>query len=160
MGDIIDLVDIDDIYRCNKVKLPVIIISLVGTPISFGFLLFGIIRMTLSKKKISFLTRTIILIFSSEVVLTISKLIQLIKYFFKDLRSDKTITEIDTPRAIICQIQIVTGIFSDYCSLLSTLLLSLRCYDVIKHRNGFFDKPKNFYRFNIYILINSFFNNR
>ena len=143
MGDIIDLVDIDDIYRCNKVKLPVIIISLVGTPISFGFLLFGIIRMTLSKKKISFLTRTIILIFSSEVVLTISKLIQLIKYFFKDLRSDKTITEIDSPRAIICQIQIVTGIFSDYCSLLSTLLLSLRCYDVIKHRNGFFDKPKN-----------------
>lgn len=142
MGDIIDLVDIEQIYRCNRVKLAVIIISLVGTPISLGFLLFGIIRMISSKKKISFLTKIIILIFSSEVVLTFSKLIQLIKYCFEDSRSRET-AEIDAPRAIICQIQIITGIFADYCSLLSTLLLSLRCYDVIKHKNGFFDKPKN-----------------
>jgi hypothetical protein len=143
MGDIIDLVDVKEIYRCNKVKLAVVIISLVGTPISLGFLLFGIIRMSCSKKKISFLTKTIILIFSSEVVLTFSKLIQLIKYFFDDLRGDKTIDRIFTARGVICQIQIVTGVYADYCSLLSTLLLSLRCYDVIKHKNGFFDKPKN-----------------
>lgn len=143
MGGIIDLEDIEQVYRCNKVKLAVVIISLVGTPISLGFLLFGIIRMSFSKKKISFLTKTIILIFSSEVVLTFSKLIQLIKYFFEDLRSNKDIEDRETPRAVICQIQIITGVFADYCSLLSTLLLSLRCYDVIKHKKGIFDKPKN-----------------
>ena len=49
----------------------------------------------------------------------------------------------DTPRGIICQIQISTSIYSDFCSLLSTLLLSLRCYDVLKNKRGFFDKNKN-----------------
>ena len=37
----------------------------------------------------------------------------------------------------------MTSIYSDFCSLLGTLLLSLRCYDVIKRKKRFFDKEKN-----------------
>jgi len=33
-------------------------------------------------------------------------------------RNDKDFVEMDTPRGIICQIQISTSIYSDFCSLL------------------------------------------
>ena len=38
---------------------------------------------------------------------------------------------------------ILLAISSDFCSLLSTLLLTLRCYDIIKNRTKFFDKGNN-----------------
>jgi hypothetical protein len=97
-----------------------------------------------TKKKFAFLTSLIILIFSSEIVNIISKLIQLIKYFFDDDRDCKDPSmSMDNARGIICQIQITTSMFSDFCSLLATLLLSLRCYDVIKNKERFFDKGNN-----------------
>ena len=143
MGDIIDLERQDDIYRCKHVKLWIIWINLIGPPISLIFLLFGIIRMIFIKKRKTFLATLILLIFLSEIIQCISKLIQLLKYDFTNKRNDKTFDDPDTPRGIICQIQIVLAVFSDFCSLLSTLLLSLRCYDVIKNRRRFFDKGKN-----------------
>jgi hypothetical protein len=143
MGSIIDLKKKDDNYRCNNVKLIIVIISLVGSPISFTFLLLCIIRMIIAKKKNSFLTNLVLLIFSSEMIQCSSKILQLFKYIFDDLRDDKTFSDGDTPRGIICQIQIVTAIYSDLCSLLTTLLLSLRCYDVIKNKIKFFDKGIN-----------------
>ena len=94
------------------------------------------------EKKITFLSKLIILIFFSEIINSISKILQLLKYQFNDLRDDKNFSNPDTPRGIICQIQIVTSIFSDFCSLFTTLLLSLRCYDVIKNKKDF-DKGKN-----------------
>ena len=99
--------------------------------------------MIFAKKKMPFLTIIILIIFFSEIINTISKLMQLIKYYFKDERFDKTFSEGNTPRGIICQIQIVTSVFSDFCTLLSTFLLSLRCYDVIQNKNKFFDNRKN-----------------
>ena len=145
MGDIIDIEKVDEIYRCNKVKLAVIWISLIFTPISFLFLLSCIIRMFQAKKKLTFLTILILVIFFSEIMNSISKLLQPLKYAFKDERDIKDSTDIgmDNARGIICQIQIVASIFSDYCSLLTTLLLSLRCYDVIKNKKRFFDKGNN-----------------
>jgi hypothetical protein len=143
MGDIIDLERQDDIYRCKHVKLWIIWINLIGPPISLIFLLFGIIRMIFIKKRKTFLATLILLIFLSEIIQCISKLIQLLKYDFTNKRNDKSFDDPDTPRGIICQIQIVLAVFSDFCSLLSTLLLSLRCYDVIKNRRRFFDKGKN-----------------
>ena len=143
MGDIIDLERKDDIYRCKHVKLMVIWINLIGPPISLIFLVFGIIRMVFIKKRKTFLTTLILLIFISEIIQCISKLIQLLKYDYTNKRNDKSFDDPDTPRGVICQIQIVLAIFSDFCSLLSTLLLSLRCYDVIKNRRRFFDKGKN-----------------
>ena len=143
MGSIIDVEQIDSNYRCNNVKYAVIYINLIFSPISFLLLLFGWIRMYISKKKIGYITNIILIIFFSEIINTISKLLQLIKYIFKDKRNDKDFVEMDTPRGIICQIQISTSIYSDFCSLLSTLLLSLRCYDVIKNKKGFFDKGNN-----------------
>ena len=143
MGDIIDLERQDDIYRCKHVKLWIIWINLIGPPISLIFLLFGIIRMIFIKKRKTFLATLILLIFLSEIIQCVSKLIQLLKYDFTNKRNDKTFDDPDTPRGIICQIQIVLAVFSDFCSLLSTLLLSLRCYDVIKNRRRFFDKGKN-----------------
>ena len=142
MGSVIDTERKDDIYRCNYVKIGIIYINLIGTPISFFCLIICIIRMIYFKKRIMFLTRLIILIFLSEIVNTISKMIQLLKYCFDDSRKNE-VYDPNSPRSIICQIQIVTSIFSDFCSLLSTLLLSLRCYDVIKNKKGFFDKGKN-----------------
>ena len=142
MGSVIDLEKMDTAYRCNEVKKGIIYINLIGSPISFILLLIGIFRMIFSNKRISFLTSLIILIFSSEIVNTISKMIQIIKYKYPDTREDKNY-DINCPRSIICQIQIVLAIFSDYCSLLATLLLSLRCYDVIKNKIRIFDKKKN-----------------
>ena len=128
MGNIIiDTENIENIYRCNKVKILIIFINLIGSTLSLILLLFGFFRMIFSKKKIAFLTSLIFLIFSSEIVNTISKLIQLLKYYFKDERLDKFFNNGNTPRGIICQIQIITSIYSDYCSLLGALLLSYRC---------------------------------
>ena len=137
MGHIIDLERVEEIYRCNNVKLPIIFISLIGSPLSLLFLLFGIFRMICMKKKITFLSKLILLIFFSEIINSISKILQLLKYQFNDLRDDKNFSNPDTPRGIICQIQIVTSIFSDFCSLFTTLLLSLRCYDVINNKKRF-----------------------
>ena len=140
MGDIIDMNKVDEIYRCKDVKMVIIFINLIGAPISLIFLLFCILRMILAKHKKQFLTNLILLIFSSEVINVISKLLQLLKYHFDDTRDDKKFNEHDTPRGIICQIQIVTSMYSDFCSLFGTLLLSLRCYDIIINRNSFFNK--------------------
>ena len=143
MGSIIDLEEIDRAYRCNRVKLAIIIINLICPPISFFFLVFGILRMIFANKKLTFLTNLIILIFTSEIVNNISKMIQLIKYNYPDERMNKDGERRDNARGIICQIQIVTSIYSDICSLLASLLLSLRCYDVIKNKIRFFDKRIN-----------------
>ena len=143
MGDIIDLERTDKIYRCNYVKKGIIWINLIGPSISLSFLTFGITRMILVKKRKSFLTNIILLIFVSEIIQCLSRLIQLLKYTFPDKRDNKKFFDGNTPRGVICQIQITTAIFSDFCSLLSTLLLSLRCYDAIKNRRRFFDKGKN-----------------
>ena len=143
MGDIIDLDRKDNIYRCNHVKLAIVWINLIGPPFSLLFLFFSIIRMIIIKKRKSFLTNIILIIFFSEIIQSLSKLIQLLKYDFPNRRDDKTFTSGNTPRGVICQIQITSAMFSDFCSLLSTLLLSLRCYDVIKNKKRFFDKGKN-----------------
>ena len=143
MGTIIDTENIENVYRCKDVKVPIIFINLIGATVSLLLLLFGIFRMLLVKKNLSFLNILILLIFSSEIINTISKLLQLLKYYFGDERNNKFFTSGNTPRGVICQIQIVMSIFSDFCSLLGTLLLSLRCYDVIKNKRRFFDKRKN-----------------
>ena len=144
MGSIIDTENVENIYRCNRVKYAIIFINLIGAPLSLIFLLIGIFRMIYKKKKLSYLTNLILLIFFSEIVNTISKMLQLLKYIFEDERGNKEESvSIDNARGIICQIQIVTAMFSDFCSLFTTLLLSLRCYDVIKHKKRFFDKGNN-----------------
>ena len=86
-----------------------------------------------------------------------SKILQLFKYIYDDLREDKSFSNGDTPRGIICQIQIVTAIYSDLCSLLTTLLLSLRCYDVIKNKIKFFDKGINAFLSIIIVILFSIF---
>ena len=107
MGVIIDL-DKEGSDRCDHVKLGIILINLIGAPLSFILLLIGILRMISSNKRISFLTSLVILIFSSEIVNAISKMIQLIKYCFEDTRRDTyDNNHMDNPRSIICQIQIV-----------------------------------------------------
>ena len=152
MGTIIDTKRTDQIYRCNDVKLINVYISLIGTPISLTILLLGIFRMVFAKKKVSFLTKVIILIFVSEVINCLSKLLQLLKYCFKDLRDDKSFEDYDTPRGVICQVQIVSSIFSDFSTLFGSLLLSLRCYDVIQNKKRFFDN-KNRGIFSIIFII-------
>ena len=143
MGTLIDLERKELIYRCNYVKEGIVWINLIGPPISLIFLIFGILRMIYVKKIKTFLTNIILLIFTSELIQCLSKLIQLLKYYYPDIRNDKNFTSGDTPRGVICQIQITTAIFSDFCSLLGTLLLSLRCYDVISNKKRFFDTGKN-----------------
>ena len=143
MGQIIDLEKKDDIYRCNYVKLSIIWINLIGPPISLLFLLVSIIRMIIIKKRKAFLTYLILIIFFSEIIQCLSKMIQILKYDFPDTRDNKGISDLDIPRGIICQIQFTIAIFSDCCSLLSILLLSLRCYEVIHKKKGFFDEGRN-----------------
>ena len=144
MGDIIDLEKIDEEHnlRCQHAKLGVIIVNFIGVPSSLIILVFCIIRMFWTKKRFSFLTKVIILLFSFEITNCISKLLQLFKYSFEDSRTFPDPNIIETPRGIICQIQIVLSIISDYGCLLGTLLLSLRCYGVIKNKIRFLDFKK------------------
>ena len=149
MGSLIDLERTERIYRCNYVKLVIVIINLIGPPLSLAFLIFGVLRMILIKKRKTFLTNLIVIIFFSEILQCFSKMLQLVKYCFTDERDDKkyngqkyTDALHQNERSIICQIQILIAIFSDFCSLFNTLLLSLRCYDVINNKKRFFDKGK------------------
>jgi hypothetical protein len=144
MGSIIDDVNESENARCSDVKLIIVYINLIGCPISFLFLLVGIIRMLINKKKsLSFLTWIILFIFSSEVMNIISKMLQLLKYIFEDTRDNYDVNNsVETPRGIICQIQIVISITSDFGALLGTLLLSIRCFDVIKSKRRLFDSKK------------------
>ena len=151
MGALIDTKKCDEIYRCNQVKLAVVWITLIGSPISFFLVIFCIYRMVSIKRKMSFLTKIILLIFSSELVMSISKIIQVFKYCFTDYREVKDYDGFNG-RALICKIQLVLAVYSDYCSLLATLLLSYRCYDVIKNKNKIFDKPRNI-KISLYSII-------
>ena len=143
MGNLIDDENLSDNYRCVDVKDAIIWINLIGVPISFFLLLIGIFRMIFVKKNFTFLTKIIIIIFISEAVQTISKMLQMLKYGFDDDRDNKDLESLDLARGIICQIQIVLAISSDLCSLLSTLLLTLKCYTVIRNKKKFFDNGNN-----------------
>ena len=142
MGIIIDLKATDINLRCEHVKLGVVITNLIGVPFSTLLLTICIIKMTcLNKKNLSFLTYIILLIFSAEMMNNISKLLQYFKYAFEDERDDHSFNnDEETPRGIICQIQIFTSIISDYICLSGTLLLTLRCYQVMKSKNRVLDK--------------------
>ena len=142
MGDLIDLENIENIPRCEHAKLGVIIVNYIGVPSSFIILVISIFRMCYKKKRIRFLTSIILFIFFFELMNTISKMLQLLKYKFEDTRPYLDENSVETPRGIICQIQIVISIFSDFGCLLGTLLLSYRCYDVIKHRKRNTDNKK------------------
>ena len=141
MGSVYDLENADKNPRCANIKEMIIIINYIGTPTSFLILIFCIIKMARNKKK-SFITYIILFIFFSEIMNTISKMLQLLKYCFRDTRMDPYTNSVETPRGIICQTQIVISIFSDFCSLLGSLLLSFRCFDLIKNKNKFFEKKK------------------
>ena len=143
MGSIIDTKKVEENARCSDVKSTIIYISLIGCPISFIFLLVGIIRMISNKKTFSFLTYIILFIFASEIMNIISKMLQLLKYAFEDTRENyDDNNSVVTPRGVICQIQIVISIVSDFGALLGTLLLSIRCLDVIKSKKRLFDSKK------------------
>lgn len=141
-GSIYDLEKIENNQRCVDVKEYIIMINLTCAPLSLILLIVCILRMIINKKKLSFFTYIVILIFVSEIMNSLSKLLQLLKYAFKDTRNDRVTNEIETQRGSICQTQIVTSIFSDYCSLISTLLLSIRALKILQGKNSFFDNKK------------------
>ena len=87
MGSIYDLENIKNNPRCVDVKPMIVIINLAGAPLSFLLLIVCIIRMARNKKK-SFITYIIFFIFFSEIMNTISKMLQLVKYIFRDTRMD------------------------------------------------------------------------
>lgn len=145
MEGIIDTDNIDQNVRCQDVKVTVIYINLIGAPISFLALIISIIVMIRKKKKISFLTQIIIFIFFSEILNTISKMIQLFKYCFDDYRQESSNNSEVTARGVICQIQIFISIISDVCSLLGTLLLSIRCYYIMTNSKKLFNTKKKRY---------------
>ena len=142
MSSIYDIINVEKNPRCAHIKGAIVIINLVGAPASFIILIICLIRMSKNKKK-SFLTYIIIFIFCSEIMNTISKMLQILKYSFPDTRDNGKDNSEETPRGIICQIQIVISIYSDFCSLLGTLLLSFRCYDLIKNKQKIFSRKKS-----------------
>ena len=142
MGSVFDVENVDKNPRCCDVKNYVIITTYAGIFISPILLIYGLIKMLHYKKRRSFITNIIIFIFFSELLNIFSKYLQFLKYAFEDTRTNPVTNRVTTPRGVICQIQIITSIISDFCTLLGTLLLSYRCYEVIKSKNRFFDKKK------------------
>lgn len=143
MGSIIDLEGINDAYRCNSVKSTVIYTTLIGVPVSLIFLIILIIRIIFLKKIKTFLTYLILVILSSEIVQCLSKILQLIKYPFEDKRDNKSFTDFNTERGIICQIQIVLALYSDFSSFLTILLLTLKCYEDLRNIEKFLVTKRN-----------------
>lgn len=139
---IIDTEKVDEIPRCSYVKIPIIFINLTGASLSFLLLSLCIIRMFYKKSHKTYLTKLIIIIFSSEIINALSKLLQLTKYFFEDLRDEFDNNKI-SERDIICEVQIGMALYSDYCSLLTTLLLSIRCYYILNNKRKLFSKKFN-----------------
>ena len=139
MGDIIDTKEVDKNLRCKDVKFAVVIINIVGVPVSFLLLAICVVRMISSKKNLSFATYIILFIFFCEIMNDISKMLQVLKYNYEDTRRIDQNNSFETPRGIICQIQIVFSIFSDFGCLLGTLLLSIRTNGLIKNKKRFFD---------------------
>ena len=143
MGFMIDVDRVEKNPRCADVKLAIILINLICSGFSFLFLLFCMIKMYVAKKILPFLTQIILFIFFCEVMNSISKILQILKYAFRDTRRDLFKDEkTETPRGRICQAQIVISIFSDFGALLGTLLLSYRCIEVIKFKKRHLDKKK------------------
>lgn len=140
MGAVYDLERIDNNPRCRDIKEPVIILNLLGSCISILVLAWTIIRMGINNKEKSFLTQIIMFIFSTEILNPLSKLLQLFKYAYDDTRMNSDINDVETPRGIICQIQIVTSIIADVCNLLGTLLFSYRSYEIIRGERKIFDR--------------------
>ena len=143
MGSIIDLEGIDDVYRCNSVKSTVIYSTLIGVPLSLIFLIILIIRIIFLKRIKTFLTYLILIILSSEIIQCLSKILQLIKYSFEDKRDDKSFTDLDSERGIICQIQIVFALYSDFSSFLTILLLTLKFYEDLSNIEKFLETKRN-----------------
>ena len=142
MGSAWDLDRVEFNPRCRDVKEAVMIITYIGIFSSAILLIFGLVKMTCQKKRLSFLTKIIIFIFCSEILNIGSRALQFLKYAYDDTRKNPWKNDVETPRGIICQIQIVSSIVSDYCSLLGTLLLSFRCKEVIKSKKRFLDKKR------------------
>lgn len=142
MGSAWDLDRVEFNPRCRDVKEAVMIITYIGIFSSAILLIFGLVKMTCQKKRLSFLTKIIIFIFCSEILNMGSRALQFLKYAYDDTRKNPWKNDVETPRGIICQIQIVSSIVSDYCSLLGTLLLSFRCKEVIKSKKRFLDKKR------------------
>lgn len=143
MGSLYDLDNVEYNPRCSDVKGVIIIFTYSCAPITFILLTYCIVKMMPNKKRSSFLAQIILLIFFSEIMTSISKLLQFLKYAFEDTRKNADKNSVETPRGIICQIQIVTSIISDFGSLLGTLLLSYRCYEVMKGKKRIFDQKKS-----------------
>ena len=143
MGSVYDLERIEYNKRCVDVKEAVIVLTYIGIFFSIIILPFGIYKMYFRRKRLSFLTYIILFIFCSELVNIISRALQFLKYAFEDTRPQPKTNREETPRGIICQIQIVLSVVSDYCSLLGTLLLSIRCNEVIKGKKRLFDKKNS-----------------
>jgi len=140
MGALYDLENIKSNPRCRDIKGAIIIINLIGAICSlFTLIIIQAIDLKKNKKK-AFLSKIITFIFFSEIVNSFSKLLQLLKYAFKDTRMNNDINEKETPRGIICQIQIVTSIIADVWTLLGTLLLSYRSYEVIRGERKIFER--------------------
>ena len=142
MGSAWDLDRVEFNPRCRDIKEAVMIITYIGIFSSTILLIFGLVKMTCQKKRLSFLTKIIIFIFCSEILNIGSRALQFLKYAYDDTRKNPWKNDVETPRGIICQIQIVSSIVSDYCSLLGTLLLSFRCKEVIKSKKRFLDKKR------------------
>ena len=51
---IIDVENMENILRCNYVKIPIVLINIIGAPLSLIFLLICIIRMIYKKKNYHF----------------------------------------------------------------------------------------------------------
>ena len=133
MGSIIDS---KNNVSCQHIKIAIIYINLIGPPLSLIFLFNGLIRIISMKKKITMVRFLVLLIFISEILNCISHLLQILKYFLKDTTNE------NIEKSVICLIQIFLGVFSDYCTLLSTLLFSFKCYDAIKYNNNYFSEKK------------------
>lgn len=141
MGILIDTDRVEKNPRCSDVKEAVIWINLLCPAISFLILAYAIIKVYLRKKRLPFLTKIIFLICFFEIMNIISKMLQILKYAFRDTRRDFFgDDDKETPRGIICQAQIFISIFSDFGTLLSTLLLSYRSNEVIKSKKRRLDK--------------------
>lgn len=117
----------------DNVLFALSIINLVGSSISLLCLLL-VLFILVCKKKIKFFVNELLLYITiSEICNSISKFLDLCKKI-------DVITSSSILKEIIISIQVILSIFSDFCTLITSLLISLKFYDSLKNNSICFNK--------------------
>lgn len=117
----------------DNVLFALSIINLVGSSISLLCLLLVLVILVCKKKIKSFVNELLLYITISEICHSISKFLDLCKKI-------SIITKSSILKQCIISIQVIFSLFSDFCTLITSLMISLKFHDSLQNKSFCFNK--------------------